>query len=410
MIILDTCILRECGLRSSSTDLLRTIRAVGVQGVAVPWMVMEEIAAQQALKYTQKYEAAARAIDSLKQATPWGSVGALLPCDTDRVREHWRTAWRSVVDVIPTSESALREAAFREANGLAPCKVHEGGRSVKTGFRDTAIWMSAMEYAREHPDETVYFVSSNTRDFGDGDWESYREPMDQDVQDLEGRFVHLTSLDDVVGRFARQTETDESLALQVLKSTAACKAASAAAPMTATVARPFQCTVASGAFGEETRVRAVIGWAEEPLATLDSVQDVEAYQIGEHEWYAATARWFLCGTALTRGATHLVSAGCAWQARVLFTASSGADDPRLTVLHASLPTLISTSDFDSLPMRVRAPQSIPALMEDKPSHLLRRLRNSLAHHDEQATLCLTCGTPLKVGYAGPCPVCEEIPD
>ncbi|MFD5522509.1 hypothetical protein [Streptomyces sp. NPDC127066] len=53
--------------------------------------------------------------------------------------------------MIPTSETALREAAFREANGLAPCKIQDGGRSAKTGFRDAAIWLSTIEYAREHP-------------------------------------------------------------------------------------------------------------------------------------------------------------------------------------------------------------------------------------------------------------------
>ena len=35
-----------------------------------------------------------------------------------------------------------------------------------------------------------------------------RPPMDQDVLDLGGRFVHLTSLDDVVGRFAPRAEAE----------------------------------------------------------------------------------------------------------------------------------------------------------------------------------------------------------
>jgi len=194
------------------------------------------------------------------------------------------------------------------------------------------------------------------------------------------------------------------------KSTAACEAAAAAAPLTATVGRPFQCTIASGAFGEETKLSTILGWAQEPQAVLSSVQDVEAYKIGEHEWYAATARWFLCGIALNQGATHLVSAGCAWQTRVLFTVSSGTDGPRLTVLHASRPTHMPTSDFDDLPMQARAPWRIPVLFEGKPHHLLTRLRNSLPYDYEQATLCLNCGTPRRAGYAGPCPVCGKLVD
>ncbi|WP_178798510.1 hypothetical protein [Streptomyces sp. MNU77] len=45
MIILDTCILRGCGLDSSSAEVLRAIRTAGVERVSVPWMVMEELSA-----------------------------------------------------------------------------------------------------------------------------------------------------------------------------------------------------------------------------------------------------------------------------------------------------------------------------------------------------------------------------
>lgn len=53
MIILDTSILRGLGLKSSTAELLRAIRESGVQRISVPWMVLEELAAQQVLKYTE---------------------------------------------------------------------------------------------------------------------------------------------------------------------------------------------------------------------------------------------------------------------------------------------------------------------------------------------------------------------
>ncbi|MFF0734107.1 PIN domain-containing protein [Streptomyces chartreusis] len=165
MIILDTSILRSFSPESSSADLLRTIRAVGAEQVAVPWMVVEELAAQQAIKHREKHEAAAQALESLRQATPWPLGMELPPRDLKAVRGHWRAKWGAVVDTIPTSEEALREAAFREANCLPPCKTSKG---EKTGSRDAAIWLSAVEYAHQFPDVTVYFVSANTRDFGAG--------------------------------------------------------------------------------------------------------------------------------------------------------------------------------------------------------------------------------------------------
>jgi hypothetical protein len=70
-----------------------------------------------------------------------------------------------VVDTIPTSEGVLRQDLFWEMNVLAPAKTDAtSSRSVKTGSRDAAVWLSAIDYAADHPDETVYFVSSNTRD------------------------------------------------------------------------------------------------------------------------------------------------------------------------------------------------------------------------------------------------------
>ncbi|MFI1739521.1 PIN domain-containing protein [Streptomyces sioyaensis] len=407
MIILDTCILRECGLGGSSADLLRSIRAVGAQGVAVPWMVMEELAAQKAVKYTQKYEAAVRAFDALKEASPWESVRPLEPSAPEQVREHCREEWRSVVDIIPTSESALREAAFREANGLAPCKTQEGGKSAKTGFRDAAIWMSAVEYARANADETVYFVSSNTKDFGDGQRESYRDSMSQDIKQLGDRFVHLTSLDDVIGRFTLHTDADEKLALKVIKSEAACKAAAVAA--WGTTAAPFRCTISLGSLGE-THLATVLQWMNEPRAIVDSVKDIEAFRIGQQEWCTATTRWFLWGSAITRGATHLVSAGCAWEARVLFSLSPGSAEPRLTILRSQAPEQIPTSDFDRLQTAARAPERLPEFSDAQwGAAQTEKLLNALTNDKSPASAlrCTTCDTYNPRQHVQ-CIVCDSV--
>lgn len=77
-----------CGLGSGSAELLQTIRAVGTEGISVPWMVLEELAAQQAVKYWQKYEAAVQAIEALDQNTPWKVPTVLGDYDPERVRKH----------------------------------------------------------------------------------------------------------------------------------------------------------------------------------------------------------------------------------------------------------------------------------------------------------------------------------
>lgn len=205
MIILDTNILKGTSLRGPAAEVLRAIRAAGGERVAAPWIVMEEIAAQQAILYREKHDAAMAAVNDLRKATPWGDVSHPKRWRAERVREHWRDRYAALAEVIETSPAAYQEAMFREANLIASCKTVNSGKH-KTGSRDAAIWLTAVEYAREHEDETVYFVSNNTDDFGDGT--SFPEPLDKDIAGMEHRFFLFTSLDGVLTKFATEVEAN----------------------------------------------------------------------------------------------------------------------------------------------------------------------------------------------------------
>ncbi|MFJ2883420.1 PIN domain-containing protein [Streptomyces sp. NPDC087272] len=176
MIILDANILKSASLRGPAADVLRAIRAADGERVAAPWIVMEEIAAQQALAYQRKHDTAVEAVDILRAATPWSDVPNPRKWDAEHVRKHWRERYASLAETIETSPAAYQEAMFRETNLIAPCKTVNSGKH-KTGARDAAIWLTAVEYARSNPAEIVYFVSNNTEDFGDGS--SFPEPMDR---------------------------------------------------------------------------------------------------------------------------------------------------------------------------------------------------------------------------------------
>ncbi|MER6566349.1 PIN domain-containing protein [Streptomyces sp. NPDC001093] len=240
-----------------------------------------------------------------------------------------------MADVIPTSEMALHEAAFREANGLAPCK--DDGK--KTGARDAAIWLSAVEYAKTHPDETVYFVSDNTRDFGNGT--SYAEPMRADVVDLAERFVHLTGLGEVIDRFTKPTTVDQDIIQHALKAEPALGAVIRLAHTMGGGNQPevwlstfgtsgFPCTP-SGPDSEALPVRA-FGWVGPTLnAHAMAISNVDSYRVGEHVWCMATVRWLIAGLAISEPTIRTVA--CTLETRILFAAHS--DDPRLTVLRHS---------------------------------------------------------------------------
>lgn len=388
MIILDACILRGSGLNSSSTDVLRAIRTAGVEGVAVPWMVMEELSAQQAIKYRKQYEAAAQAIESLGKLTPWGLGYPLPDIDLERVREHWRKQWSRVVDVIPTSEAALREGAFREANGLAPCR--DDGR--KTGARDAAIWLSAVEYAKEHGDQTVYFVSDNTRDFGDGT--SYADPMRTDIAELRERFVHLTGLGEVIDRFTESTTVEQDVIQRAVESEAVLSTISHLAhtlgggeksPTWLKVigGSTFPCKVADE--NQEPFQVSADGWFSRALtARPTTISDVDSYRVGDHVWCTATVRWLVYGNALFGGFPKM--AACALETRILFAPDS--DDPRLTVLRHSSFEFATDAEFAELKpiltwsflqsadeLRVRAEQAdgLAKIVADRDTKLWMRL-------------------------------------
>lgn len=138
MIILDANILTKSGIDSATTDLVKIIRTSGVERVVVPWVVLEELTAHRAVPCRRKYEAAGAALRSLKDGTPWPIRVTLPRMDLQRFQDEWR----DVVDVVPTSEAALKQALMQEANLLPLCKrvaINEGGDTAKIGGWDAAI-------------------------------------------------------------------------------------------------------------------------------------------------------------------------------------------------------------------------------------------------------------------------------
>ncbi|MEV5877999.1 PIN domain-containing protein [Streptomyces sp. NPDC052101] len=345
---MDTSILRTFSPDSSTADLVQAIQQLGTESVAVPWMVLEELAAQQAIKYREKYEAAARAVEALQHATPWLMDVSLGECELDGVRAYWRSTWREVIETIPTSEEALREAAFREANALPPCKTSKG---EKTGSRDAAIWLSAVEYARKYAQKTVYFVSANTRDFSQG--APYPFPMCDDLAGIEDRFVHLTAMSDVLTRFTEPVETNDTLVLQILRSPAVLEEI-------VTTAQDFvpnamqgylDCTASTG-LADGTVLVSGYAWTA-TKATLGTVERVETYRIADKEWCTAVVQWHLGGVVLAEAFPTGIWAGCSWTTSVMFAPDS--DDPGLVLLRDERPQPLGDEDFKALGLPLSDP-------------------------------------------------------
>ncbi|MEV4048824.1 PIN domain-containing protein [Streptomyces sp. NPDC049744] len=354
MIILDTSILRSFALDSVSTDLLRTIRTSGVDRVGVPWVVLEELTAQRAVPYREHYEKARAALQNLHKAAPWPQ-GSLVPLDLESFQEHWRDRYRTIVEVLPTSEEALREGLQREMNVLPPCRFFDGkenGNPVKIGARDAAIWLTAVEYARTHPDESVYFVSKNTRDFGDGT--SFPFPMDEDLKGIKDRFHLLTSLSEVVQQFAESTDVDNEAVASTLMQSGGPSAVAVAARNrigNRRYSNAFEVTAVPldrhGAAMAAPAPDTAYGWVSGPTVQLVSFSDTKAHQIGEHVWCTTSVRWRLGGLVFLGEDVPMGRAGCNWETRVLISTSQS--EAPLTILHTKSPVALTAEDWERLP-------------------------------------------------------------
>lgn len=341
MIILDSNILMGTSLRSPEAELLRAIRATGTARVAAPWIVLEELAARQAISYQQKYDDVASAVDKLNRATPWSQVHPPRQADPERVRGHWKQRYAELVETLPTSPTIYEQAMWREANLLAPCKTVNSGKD-KTGARDAAIWLTAVEYAREHPEETVYFVSNNTKDFGNG--ETFVHPMDEDIKGIEDRFVLFTSLDGVLTKFATESSIPEEDLTGLLTTTQNQRSIADAAlrkkRFRGTTVEPVPAQL------QQVPIRSFVG---QPAVTVREVSDVRTHDIGGHVWSTATARWLLSGAARTVGPLGIGVdwVNCSWVTRVLVSPTAPGDG--LNVLRDEGLSPIASEDLDYLP-------------------------------------------------------------
>ncbi|GGX56405.1 PIN domain-containing protein [Streptomyces chartreusis] len=383
MIILDANILKSTSLRGPAADVLRAIRAADGERVAAPWIALEEIAAQQALTYEAKHVAAMEAVNALRKATPWADVPHPRRWPAERVRKHWRERYSDLAEVLETSPNAYQQAMFRETNLIAPCKTVNSGKH-KVGARDAAIWLTAVEYARAHQDETVYFVSNNTEDFGDGT--AFPTPMDRDITGLEERFFLFTSLDGVLTKFATELEASVGDVQALLETDEARSKILHATRQAFKRYRMVHGTVIVDS--EAPRTVSDSSWAPQAVA-LDGVLEVSGREVGGHKWFTASVRWLLSGRSPRQDARR----ACAWETRVLLSPTA---DKGLTVLDSKRPGPISIEDVPKLPLLPQPPEDEDLLaswllssLEE--ANLLerrltgRQLRNLLAHARDVST-------------------------
>ena len=294
MIIFDSNVLYGLHRNSPQFDLLMALKHSGSYPIGIPWMVLEELVAKQVLEYDDAYAKADAAITALNRKTPWArSASGLAARDIERAKRYWRNQYEEILEVIETSGENARTALVREAYCQKPAKADP--RS-KGGARDVAIWLSIIGYLKENPTQRVFFVSNNTRDFGDGT--NYSDLMSDDLGGMKERLSCLTSFEDFVSRFTEKIEVDNEHVKSLLENHI----------------NRFPTLIESAAQNvlkdrwfrgiqvgtEISEVATVVGfqwqnWVFPPSAAMLGVSNVSGHKIVDVEWYTATVDWILVG-------------------------------------------------------------------------------------------------------------------
>jgi hypothetical protein len=323
MIVFDTNAVNLLSPESPTADIIRKLRRSGHHRVAVPWMVLEELAAHQAELYPDKYRAVVNTLARLREVLPWDLKSSLEPLDVERLLNHWRGVYGEIFEVIETSGEAARRALAREAMHLPPAKR---AKDHSEGARDVAIWFSVLDLLKSSPSEHVYLVTNNSNDFGDGTTFPY--PMDEDLRGMEGRLTLLRDFNQVVSQFTETVPGDAAVAAaeQLLSSDA----------VREHIAKHAS-EVLNSPIGYEglDKTDTVVRWTEwifSPDVELLEVGDVTGHRIEGEVWYTAEARWLLHGHAVTvaeEAEEDGDSVACAWKTKILFSTADKAMEPTI---------------------------------------------------------------------------------
>ncbi|MFH9742684.1 PIN domain-containing protein [Streptomyces roseolus] len=325
MIIFDTNAVNLLSPASPRADLIRKLRQSKHHRVAVPWMVLEEMAAHQAHHYPDRHQAVLSALAKLDAYLPWKPESSLETLDLERLLDHWRDAYGEIFEVIETSDAAIRKAFQREAMALPPAKRV---KDHSEGGRDAAIWFSVLEFLDQNPEEHVWFVTNNSTDFGDG--VTYKYPMNEDVRDLEDRLHRLENFDQVVSRFTTEVSgaDAEAAAAELLKS-------AAVRDRVAQTAMDLSSLTGFAGLGDGEAAEDWYAWLAQPEVELLSVTDVTGHEIESDVWYTANVQWMLYGPAADEVEAPVGYIACVWPMKVLFSAR---DDEAPTLLTSEEPS------------------------------------------------------------------------
>lgn len=198
LIFLDTNVLPRVG--SLKNVLMSAVLQVATHSghkVCISDVVVEEAV-------NIRKEAAAEAIqklrDAFNQANKILELESIYIPDLQEVADEWREGLTSTFEVFPVGGSQAVEALKREAARKRPAREGKGAR-------DTAIWLSMLEYACGRED-SIHFVSDNKEDFADAsDAKRLHPDLVEDCKERSVEVIYHRNLDSLLEALSQRVDT-----------------------------------------------------------------------------------------------------------------------------------------------------------------------------------------------------------
>lgn len=199
-IILDTTNIIQAGfdLGSLSLALLREFARQRDQQLILPDIVVEELRNKRLDSVRSDIQSLTTALGRVRR---FHEVPEISLPDDQRVVEDWIERLGQIFRIEEVTGDEARAALYRDAQGVAPAE-HKGGA------RDAAIWEFVKRLHMASQDVT-YFVSHNSRDFGDSKDAARLHPdLLNELGAEADRLTYLRTIDDVLAEFGQRVERE----------------------------------------------------------------------------------------------------------------------------------------------------------------------------------------------------------
>jgi hypothetical protein len=128
-------------------------------------------------------------LTSLSKISKFYDLQPIYVPSTQEICDEWKNEIEQSLSIVIVNGDDAVEALEREASRVRPARNGSGAR-------DSAIWLTVLR--RALTDEVVYFISNNTKDFGNDGGIDLHQSLKGEIGSTSGSVCYLHSINDLI--------------------------------------------------------------------------------------------------------------------------------------------------------------------------------------------------------------------